>query len=494
MTNSGEEDPVDKHRNPTRRVVVSSLSGFTSNIVVALLAVVSIRLVTAKLGPVHYGSFIIVMTFVTTGSLFADLGVGALTGREIASHPTRVERIIGDNLGLRLSLGTILIPLISIVGLILYGSSVRETSLGIALVSISIPFDAAKGVVFGYLIAEIKNHISYAINTLQQLVYLLGILTCALLNLGIFAFIAAYVTSVIFGSMVAVVVVRREIRVRPLFSPKRWRAIFVSSISLGIIQVINVIYLKADTLILSILGTRHQVGLYGLASVIISFLIGMPSIIMLSVSPIITRASNEQLPRLIRQSLQWMALFSVLVSGVTVFFAKAIIDTLAGSRFDGAVAPLRVLAVTLIFSSFNAVLGFACVARNVHQRFVVVSVLGLVVNVSANIWAIPRFGVVGAAWATFGSEILTLFGASLVFRSRFDFAPQLLRIAVRPLLAGVASLLALSWWFGTSVKSFASILVLSPLLLVLFLATLTALRGIPDGIASAMIARLRDKK
>ena len=78
--------------------------------------------------------------------------------------------------------------------------------------------------------------------------------------------------------------------------------------------------------------------------------------------------------------------------------------------------PLSILAVSCVFSYLNAALGFASVARNRHHKMIVVSLVGLAVNVITNIIVIPIYGINGAATAYLFSELVTLCGVYLVFR------------------------------------------------------------------------------
>ena len=55
------------------------------------------------------------------------------------------------------------------------------------------------------------------------------------------------------------------------------------------------LYLKADTLILSIMTTSAQVGIYGFAYAVVSFYGAFASIVMTSLLPILTRARDDEL-------------------------------------------------------------------------------------------------------------------------------------------------------------------------------------------------------
>lgn len=477
-----------------RRVVISSLSGLSSYLAIAIVATVSLRLVTTHLGPTTYGSFITAMTVFTTTAVFTDLGISTLTGREIAKNPGLVEAIVGHNLGLRLFLGALVIPVLSVAGFLVYGNSNRETAIGIVILSICIPFDSVKNVIFGYFMADIRNHFSYIINVVQKLIYLCGIVLVIVLNFGIYQILVAYSISAIAGSAIAFVIARYEIRVWPLFKVERWKPILKQSLSIGSIQVISSLYLQADIIILSLIGTRSEVGLYGLDYVIISLFIVLPAVIMTGFIPLIARADIREISSLVRMSLQWMSLLSVLVCVVTFLFARPMIGILAGLNFDGAVVPLRILAASTVISSLKIALGTACIAQDRQRRLILVSAVGLIANICANVVVIPYFGIIGAAWATFGTELLTVVGMAIVFKKEFGTSSRFVRLTLRPLLAGVASVAAFRVFTQPSSVNVKSAILLSPLLVVFYSLALWLFRGFPDGLVSVILRKLKSAR
>ena len=96
---------------PRRRIFVSTSSLFVANILIAALGALALRLMTHRLGPDSYGMFVTAGTFVSTWELLTDLGINALAGREIARNPNDAGNILSYNLGLRLSLSAMLIPI-----------------------------------------------------------------------------------------------------------------------------------------------------------------------------------------------------------------------------------------------------------------------------------------------------------------------------------------------------------------------------------------------
>jgi len=93
---------------------------------------------------------------------------------------------------------------------------------------------------------------------------------------------------------------------------------------------------------------------------------------------------------------------------VGILLAPAMVDVLYGPAYAAAVAPLRLLLVS-----------FALLVVSRHYRLVLVAsgrqatdlrIMGAAaaLNVAANVWLVPRAGLVGAAAANVASEAAIL--------------------------------------------------------------------------------------
>ena len=83
----------------------------TSTFIVAALGAIALAIMTRRLGPSRYGEFVVALAFYSTATLVTDLGVNALTGREIARTPERAREILSHTLGLRVALSVVVMTL-----------------------------------------------------------------------------------------------------------------------------------------------------------------------------------------------------------------------------------------------------------------------------------------------------------------------------------------------------------------------------------------------
>ena len=464
---------------PRRRIFVSTSSLFMANVLIAALGALALRLMTHRLGPDSYGVFVTAATFVSTWELLTDLGINALAGREMARNPNDAGSILSYNLGLRLSLSAMLIPIVWVVGDLVYKGSSSDVRFGVVIVAFTVPFDAIRAVSLGYYVASISNHWVAAVNVLQQVLWVTGLATALALGAGVRGCFCAYLGSTVILAAVAYLIVRHQVPFRPRFKAANWVRIIRQSISIGVIGIVNYAYLKADIILLSLMTSVFQVAIYGVAYAIINFFLFIPGAFMTSVLPLMTRSRADELKSVVEWAVSYMAAISCLVAAGIICVGSPVIHLLAGSKFASAVAPLSILAVSIVFSALNNVFGYASFSRNCHQKLLYVSLSSLLLNVVLNLIAIPRWGVKGSAGATDISEAFVLAGTYLVFRRGVGVRVAFLRPLVRPVLAGGLAIAVFRLWLWFPGAGAPLTLLLGIGVTVLYVGVLALLRGLP---------------
>jgi O-antigen/teichoic acid export membrane protein len=469
-----------------RRVLISTSSVMTSNVIVAALGGISLAIMTRQLHASGYGEFVVAITFVSTATLFTDLGLNALTGREISRTPERAQAILGQTLGLRVTLSVLVVPVVALIAHFAYSASNFTLFLCVVVASLAIPFDALRSVSLSYFVASIRNHVAATVAVLQQVLFVGSIVVILKLGGGVVLCVTAYLASTVISSICAYVWVVREVPYRPRFSGAEWRRIFTGSIGIGLIQLVNVLYLKADTLVLSIMTTSAQVGIYGFAYAVINFFGAFAGIVMTSLLPILTRARDDELGGIVIRTVRHLVTISVMLAMLTWCFGPILIRVVAGPHFSAAYLPLAILATALIFTFLHFALGVASVARNHHHRIVYVSLGCLVLNVVGNVLVIPHWGINGSASVTLFSEVVALLGVAYVFRR--DVGPSIpwTTVLIKPVLVGAALTLTFYFALDASSRGLALSVVLAVCQVAAYLGILFLFSGLPEEYAGAL--------
>jgi O-antigen/teichoic acid export membrane protein len=176
---------------------------------------------------------------------------------------------------------------------------------------------------------------------------------------------------------------------------------------IGVAILLSILYFRIDTIFLERMKGDAAVGAYGAAYKILESFMFLPAIFLAALYPAFartTRSSLEQMKRLYRTSLRWMVLLGgAIVLGI-VLFASFGLRLLYGQAYAEAVPVLRILSPALLFIFVNYALTHFLVALRGQKWNAIFAGVCVLVNVGLNFLWIPRYGGVGAAAATVGTE------------------------------------------------------------------------------------------
>jgi len=220
-----------------------------------------------------------------------------------------------------------------------------------------------------------------------------------------------------------------------------WKQLFSASWPLGAMLILNAVYFRIDTVMLSFFRSSAEVGLYGLAYRIIESALFFPYMLGGLLLPRVTAALHEhdiiQAREWIEQALRLLS--TVALIGAAVLFAvRRPLLAFFGADFAGAAPLLAILSLAMICMFLGNVFGFTLVAQE-RSRALLALYGGLVVfNIAVNSVFIPRYGALAAAWSTVATEALSVSIAALLVRSS---VPWRLSALLQPITPRTISLL-----------------------------------------------------
>jgi len=181
--------------------------------------------------------------------------------------------------------------------------------------------------------------------------------------------------------------------------------LFRKSLPMGLYLLIFTVYDKAiDSLVIERYFGVIEVGWYGLAYRVYGNLVMPAYFLVSSALPNMSKDKGK-----VYKKVMMVAMSMVLVMSPIVFLlAPVIMKILAGVEFEYMVSArvLRILCVALVFSFINHVKGFDLISKNKEKKILWLGLVGLVFNLTANLYFVPKFSVYGAAWVTVATEAL----------------------------------------------------------------------------------------
>ncbi len=164
---------------------------------------------------------------------------------------------------------------------------------------------------------------------------------------------------------------------------------------------------RADLFLLAwLLGDPAEVAVYAVAVGVGNRIRTVPIAVASAVYPQVAEATEAQGAALAAQATRHTVVWVVAALVGVALVAPALLPLFFGATYAASVAPLWVLLPATGLASITLVLGrwFQAVDRqgvNVASQGVSVGL-----NVGLNLWLIPRYGALGAAWATLASYAL----------------------------------------------------------------------------------------
>ena len=104
-------------------------------------------------------------------------------------------------------------------------------------------------------------------------------------------------------------------------------------------------------------------------------------------------------------SLLFLIALPAAIGGIIL--GPKIISLVFGESYLPATPSFQVLLLTLIIDFSAAVLSAAVFAYNKQRNLILYSAIGGGLNVILDLILIPRFGIIGSAWATFGAQLVS---------------------------------------------------------------------------------------
>lgn len=166
------------------------------------------------------------------------------------------------------------------------------------------------------------------------------------------------------------------------------------------------IYMKIDQLVIERTLGDIAVGLYGAATRVSEIWYFVPTAIMTALTPrlaLLRKSGAERFEQRLVLTMRALFWFAVAVCGTLSILAPFVISTLFGAAFAPAAAVLSVYAWTGVFVAIGVAGNIWFIVENRLRYGLAQAVIGALVSLLANLILVPRFGVMGGAYAALAS-------------------------------------------------------------------------------------------
>jgi len=392
-------------------VAVSSVSKILSTV----LALVSIGFITRYLGKEGFGNYATVLAFLSFFAAVADLGLYHISTREISRPGADAERIMGNIFTLRIVSALVIFFIAPIV--VLFFEYSPEVKKGIILVVASFIFSSGYQVLNGVFQKHLAMDKVAVGELIGKIIQVAVVIFAVKFNWGFDWIVASLLFNMVASFLIVFFWVKKYIQIKIRFDFAYWKKFLKEAMPIGIGAIIVFIYFKLDTILLSIMKSSADVGIYNAAYKVIENLIFFPAMIVGLILPIMAGTILNDFKKFTEVSNKTFKIFVILVAPLiigTLFLADGVIDLIGGGQFAASADVLRILIFALAAVFFGVFFNNILIAGNLQKRLMIVWSSAAILSVSLNLLFIPKFSYFASAWISVASEVLVA-GMSFYF-------------------------------------------------------------------------------
>ena len=236
------------------------------------------------------------------------------------------------------------------------------------------------------------------------------------------------------------------------------------------------VYSYVDSIILSLQIGNEAVGIYAVAYKLTYAFQFLPLAFIAALYPTMSAQAHDpnRLKKMLLDGFWYMALLvAPIVFGIWSL-APEIIIAFYGSEYSASILPLQFLIFVLIFIFLDFPIGSLLNATG--RQAIKTGIMGLVmvINVTANFFLIPAFGVVGATYAA-------LISFAFLFFAGWYFTKKVVKVTIVDLLRRISGVFFAAIVMAAAVmlvKPFVHFVLVIPLGVIVYVAVAFAVRAV----------------
>ncbi|MCK4732280.1 MAG: flippase, partial [Methanophagales archaeon] len=373
--------------NTIQRIAKNTAALFAAQFVVALLSLVLTIFIARSLGDVIFGKYSFALAFTAIFAVFSDLGYNTLLIRDVARDKSQASKYLNNILCMRALLSLVIFALIVItINLMGYPADTKNVVYLFGIYTLIGSFSAVFKVTFR---AFEKMEYEAGITILANLIRVsLGLLVL-FLGYGLIELALVFLFSGIFEVLFSFLVCeRRFVKPKLEFDFDFWKSTIKVALPLSMLSIFGLIYVRIDTIMLSMMEGDAFVGWYNAAYNLVLGFKPIPRLFLYSLFPLMARhfvSSKDSLKIIYEKSFKYLFILGLpLALGITVLADRFII-LFYGEQFYPSIIALQILAWDVLLIFLLSPLGTLLVSINRQNEMAILLGITALVNVILNL-------------------------------------------------------------------------------------------------------------
>jgi len=359
------------------------------------------------LGVSDFGLFSVALAYYSIISSVADFGLNRFLIREVAKNKERAPELLAHVTFLRLLLSSIFFAVFAVV---LYSLDADKMRVSLILLATLAILPQAIALTLDAVFIAIQNLKFSAISLF------ISSLTTSFAGLGLVGYgfgPMGAVAALIFGQVIYVLVLLFFLQNQGFlklsqFKLSTLKQALIGSLPYGLIGVLGLLYFRIDTVLLSYIKGSFETGIYAAAYRFLEAIMFIPTSFSYALFPVMVKLHNSNnLSRLYFKSIKLMGLLGIFLMLLFILVLPLLIEVFLPSYLQ-AIDVIRILAISIPFI-FIATPGVQIMlsTEKYLKTVIFLSLFTVAFNITLNLFFIPVYGFIAAAWITVLSEVLS---------------------------------------------------------------------------------------
>jgi O-antigen/teichoic acid export membrane protein len=355
----------------------------------------------------------------------AALGLDGFVTRELLNNPEKKDTLLGTSFWMRLIAGFAAIPLVYVAYLVFNHIKPLETPWHYVFIVAFTAVIQSVNIIDSFFQARVQAKKIMYINVSGNIISAIVKLLFILLKLPIIWFVYSLVFD---AALIAAGYIISYLNSGNHISKWKFNASVASyllkySWPLAFSAILVSLYMKIDQVMIPIYLKTSELGIYSTVANLSESWYFIPVAIVTSVFPAIMHARNTDMPRYKKRLQNMYDLMVIISMSIAVFmtFASKFIYHIAYAKHPEFWSGAPVLAVH-VWAGVFVFLGNASGQYLIAEGYTKMSMLrtgaGAIVNIVLNIFWLPAYGILGAAYATLAAYGVATFFIVLIPKTR----------------------------------------------------------------------------
>jgi len=372
--------------------------------------------VVRYLGPEKFGLFSYTQSFAGMFTVIASLGLDGIVVRELVRDGSKRDALLGTAFGLKVVGAFISIAIIATA--VNFTSNDTYTNTLIFIIACATIFQSFN-VIDYFFIAEVRSRYVVFSSIISLFISSLAKITLILCEAHLVFFVLVLLLDslvlaiglLIFYTKAEPIGSNRKLRVSDwIFDKKLAISMLKDSYPLILSSVAIVVYMRIDQVMIKEMLGDKDVGLFSAGIKIVEAMYFIPVIITASLFPAIVNLKNASQKdyeikfQYLMSFMFWGSVFLILPINL---FAENFMPLLFGEKYYASYKVTEIYCWVFIFTSLGVTSSKWLLAENLQIFSMYRTYLGMAINILLNYLWIPKYGIVGAAYASLISQIFS---------------------------------------------------------------------------------------